>query len=399
MNKQSYGYFNGSYFTIHDGNPTYIPENADYKHSAMQSSIYDNKYCIVDAYVYNTDFITECNPQRVGYMKELLINEKVKDIFDLNEDYIVGIDYTLYDDAGKPVVSSVSSVRAIYHDAIINSDIQAENILEYRKGLIFDGSIEIRIPKKSSYGIKKLPNKTQSYTLKINKFLVSSTVGENRFNIDSDEQTNCHGRWHASCCQYNLHHTNHLLFNDYSAHFLTNAHVGTTIIDQMVVPAELQIPPEYTQVRMAEIPCEGTTFTVKIKPVESIVVNIEVVLDNSLVVYNKADIDAIIEANRHAEDNDDDEPVVIPIDNPTDPVEDPTDNPTNDNPSTDTPVTDNPSTDNTESNTETTTDTNTDTTTETNTETTTDTTTETNGTTDTVTDTNTNTDTNNTNNP
>ena len=315
MSKQNYGYFNGSYFTIHDGDITYIPENVDYRSSAIQSTIYDGKYCVVNAYAYHSDLITTCNPQRVAYMKEFLIDEKVKEIFDLNDDYIVGVEYILYDDDGKVVTSGTSSVRAIYHTAHIDSPVLPENILEYRKGMIFDGSIEVRLPIQSAYGIKKVKPKSKSYTLKISKFLVSSTIGKNFFNIDSDEQVNAHGRYHASCCQYNLHHRNHMLFNDYSSHFLTNAHRGTTMIDQIVVPAELQIPPEYTQIRMLELPCEGNEYTVKIsQPVDSILVNIEVMLDNSVMVYNKADIDAIIEANNNPDEDDDD---VIVDDNPT----------------------------------------------------------------------------------
>lgn len=308
MSKQNYGYFSGAYFTVHDGDVTYVPSEVDYKSSAIQSSIYDNKYCIVDAYAYHSDLITDCNVKRVAYMKDFLIAEDVKEIFDLNDDYIVGIDYTLFDDEGKAVTSGTSSVRAIYHTAIMNSDIQPENILEYHKGMIFDGAIEVRIPIQSAYGIKKIKNKTKSYTLKINKFLVSSTIGKNLFNIDSDEQTTAHGKWHASCCQYNLHHRNHMLFNDFSSHFLTNAHVGTTMISQMVVPAELHIPPEYHQIRMAEIEC-GNEYKVKIaQPVESIVVNIEVVIDNSAMVYNKADIDEIIENNNNPEPDVDPDP-------------------------------------------------------------------------------------------
>ena len=43
MSKQNYGYFNGAYFTVHDGDVTYVPSEVDYKSSAIQSSIYDNK--------------------------------------------------------------------------------------------------------------------------------------------------------------------------------------------------------------------------------------------------------------------------------------------------------------------------------------------------------------------
>lgn len=352
MSKQNYGYFNGAYFTVHDGDVTYVPSEVDYKSSAIQSSIYDNKYCIVDAYAYHSDLITDCNVKRVAYMKDFLIAEDVKEIFDLNDDYIVGIDYTLFDDEGKAVTSGTTSVRAIYHTAIMNSDIQPENILEYHKGMIFDGAIEVRIPIQSAYGIKKIKSKTKSYTLKINKFLVSSTIGKNLFNIDSDEQTTAHGKWHASCCQYNLHHRNHMLFNDFSSHFLTNAHVGTTMISQMVVPAELQIPPEYHQIRMAEIDC-GNEYKVKIaQPVESIVVNIEVVIDNSAMVYNKADIDEIIENNNNPEPD-------------VDPDPDPDDSNTDATPDTDHTNTD--TTTNTETNTDTTTTDTTDTSTETST--------------------------------
>lgn len=305
MNKQSYGYFNGKYFTTHESQPTYVPENVDYKSSAIQTKFYNNGHCGIESYIYHSDLITDCNTKRVAFMKDFLINEKVKEIFDLNEDYIVSVEYVMYNNEGKVISSGAASTKARYYDAIINSDIKEENILEYRKAMIFDSRFEIRIPTISSYGIKK-PYVQYPYTLKINKFTVSSTIGENKYVIESDEQTTDHGRYHASCCQYNIHHRNHMLFNDYSSHFLTNAHTGSTIIDHMVVPAELQIPPEYTEVVMSEIPCEGNGYVIKInQKVDSIFLDSEIVLDNSSVVYNKADIDAIIEINNNPVDDGD----------------------------------------------------------------------------------------------
>ena len=55
---------------------------------------------------------------------------------------------------------------------------------------------------------------------------------------------------------------------------------------------------------MCEIACEGNQYVMKFdRQVSSIRVNIEMLLDNSCVVYNKADIDAIIEANSQPEEN------------------------------------------------------------------------------------------------
>ena len=305
MSKQSYGYYGGKYYAIHDNMPIYIPENVDYKSNAIQTKFFEtDDACVIDAYMYHTDLITECNPKRVAFMKELLINEKVKEILSLNNDYVVSVDYTLYNKSGDVLSSGKTTVKSLYHDAIINSPIEEENILEYHKGMILDTALEIRIPTVSAYGIKKTYVQ-YPFTLKINKISVSSTVGENKYVIESDEQTTDHRCYHASCCQYNIHHRNHMLFNDYSSHFMTSAHVGSTIIDQMVVPAELQIPPEYTEIPMCEIPCEGNQYIMKIdQKVNSIRVNIEILLDNSCVVYNKADIDAIIESN-NKDDGDD----------------------------------------------------------------------------------------------
>ena len=305
MSKQSYGYYGGKYYAIHDNMPIYIPENVDYKSNAIQTKFFEtDDACVIDAYMYHTDLITECNPKRVAFMKELLINEKVKEILSLNNDYVVSVDYTLYNKSGDVLSSGKTTVKSLYHDAIVNSPIEEENILEYHKGMILDTALEIRIPTVPAYGIKKTYVQ-YPFTLKINKISVSSTVGENKYVIESDEQTTDHGCYHASCCQYNIHHRNHMLFNDYSSHFMTNAHVGSTIIDQMVVPAELQIPPEYTEIPMCEILCEGNQYIMKIdQKVNSIRVNIEILLDNSCVVYNKADIDAIIESN-NKDDGDD----------------------------------------------------------------------------------------------
>lgn len=309
MNKQSYGYFNGKYFTIHNGQYIHIPENVDYKSPAVQTKIYDKSHCEIDAYMYHSDLVTECNQLRTSFMKEFLINEKVKEILDLNEDYVVSMEYVLYNNDGKILSSGTSSVKSLYHDALITSDVSDSDTLEYRKAMMFDNRFEIRIPVVSSYGIKK-PYVQHPYTLKINKFTVSSTVGDNKYVIDTDEQTTDCGRYHSSSCQYELHHNGSILFNEHPLHFMTNAHTGRTLIDHMVVPAELQIPPEYTEVVMCEIPCEGSEFIIKIdQKLDRIFVNTEIVLDNSCVVYDKSVIDSIIEENnKPVEDNTDEEP-------------------------------------------------------------------------------------------
>ena len=105
-------------------------------------------------YAYHSDTLYECNSDRVIAMKELLLGEKVTKIEDVNNDYVIGVSYELYNKEGQLLKDGKTSVRAIYHTGVIGSDVAEDNTMEYRKAMLFDGKIQIEIPEISRYGIK-----------------------------------------------------------------------------------------------------------------------------------------------------------------------------------------------------------------------------------------------------
>lgn len=316
-NPQMYGWLGSSYYAIPDnGESIVIPENAEYTASAIQSKIYsDVRQCTMDIYQYASDLITDCNSKRVAFMKEYLLETGVKSIYNLNKDYIIKVSYDIYNKDGTVISSGTVSKTARVSTAMIHSGISEGNIMDYRNGLIFDTGIEIQIPKISRYGIKNACVQ-YPYTIKINSISVSTTIGDSRYVIESDTQSVSHDTYHhADHCNYHCHRPNHLHFNNFASHFLTNARVGTTIIDQMVVPAQLEIPPEYTEVQLCHIDLDDSYSVVKINDaVELINMNIEVLFDNVVSVYSKADIDAIIMVNNLPEEVPEEVPDEVPED-------------------------------------------------------------------------------------
>lgn len=306
-NSQMFGLFKDGYFAINDSQNIVVPENADYKTNAIQSHIYNNiNQCEIDAYFYYNNLITDCNSQRVAYMKDFLLEEKTKELFRVNEDYVIEVDYNLYNKDNKVIKSGSSSVKAKYCNAIINSSISDTNALEYHKGFVFDGRIEISIPPISRYGIKN-SYVQYPYVIKFNSISIKSTIGECKYIKESDTQVffdHNDPHFHADHVNYMIHGCNDLAHNNFASPFLTNAKIGTTIIDQMVVPAELNIPPEYTEVILCEIPCNNNEYTIKINDkLDLIIINIEVLLDNFNIVYDVADIENILLLNNTSDDN------------------------------------------------------------------------------------------------
>ena len=91
---------------------------------------------------------------------------------------------------------------------------------------------------------------------------------------------------------------NEITHNNYASKFLTNATIGTSIIDSMVGPAVLEAPADYTEVVVADIPCatQDNSYTVKIDgKADQIVLNVEAIVDNFNTVYDIADIKALLD--------------------------------------------------------------------------------------------------------
>jgi hypothetical protein len=327
MKNQSvlFGFFNDEYYSLCESQALIIPENVDYKTSSIQSQLYDSKNsCDVNIYRYHSDIVTECNSDRVAFMKEFLIDNKVTEISHVNQDYVVGVTYSLYNKDNKIISSGTRVVKAKFCTAIVNSPITETNMLEYRKLLILDGSLEINVPSISKYGIKNA-YKQYPYTLSIEKIVAISTIGEPGFVLDDNTESHSHGIHHGHHVDYDIHRPAHIGYNNFSSKFLTNAHVGTTIIDHMICSAELQIPPEYTKATLYDEDVSSDKYIVKIdKKIDTININLEVVLDNINEVYDVKDIEKILELNA---EEDDDVPTDVPDDGTDEPTDTPTDNP------------------------------------------------------------------------
>ena len=304
--QQMFGYFNGQYFMIDESPNIVVPEGANYKKSGIQVNKNQNNEYEVDMYCYHSDLTTERNSERVAFMKEYIINEKVKSILGVNSDFLLTADYELFNKDGKCIANGALSTLAKSCNGIILDPIDSENNLMYRRLYVFDGRIEIPIPNIAKYGIKNCYQQ-YPYTLRINSVKATTTYGTDTYMIGLDEQVahanDIDGRYHNA--QYNLYHhmcdcRNEITHNNYCSRFLSNAKIGTSIIDSMAVPVALEAPADYTEVVMADIPCatKDNSYTVKIDgKADQIVLNVEVVVDNFNTVYDIADIKNLVEAN------------------------------------------------------------------------------------------------------
>lgn len=304
--QQMFGYFNGQYFMIDESPNIVVPEGANYKKSGIQVNKNQNNEYEVDMYCYHSDLTTERNSERVAFMKEYIINEKVKSILGVNSDFLLTADYELFNKDGKCIANGALFTLAKSCNGIILDPIDSENNLMYRRLYVFDGRIEIPIPNIAKYGIKNCYQQ-YPYTLRINSVKATTTYGTDTYMIGLDERVahanDIDARYHNA--QYNLYHhmcdcRNEITHNNYCSRFLSNAKIGTSIIDSMAVPVALEAPADYTEVVMADVPCatKDNSYTVKIDgKADQIVLNVEVVVDNFNTVYDIADIKTLVEAN------------------------------------------------------------------------------------------------------
>ena len=323
MSSQVYGFLGDKYYAVNVGDHIVIPAEADYKESA-QGSVYDATSGTLDInlFEYHTDMTETCNSVRTAYMKQYLDNNDVTEIKTVNPDFTLGIKYRIYNKDGVQLQSGTRTVVATFCNGLILDPVKAGNVLEYRKALILDALIDLAIPKTSSYGIMN-PTSTQvPYTIVIDSITAMTTTGNRRYISETDGvldaiSEEC-GHHHASSAHYYHHRPDDLHFHSFAGHFVTNAHIGSTIIDSVVTSAELPTPLDADQtsedVTMTEIQLNGGNgYKVKVSgDVKTINIAIEVILDNLVVAYDKADIDAILEQNATPADEDEE-----PTDDPS----------------------------------------------------------------------------------
>ena len=205
--QQMFGYFNGQYFMIDESPNIVVPEGANYKKSGIQVNKNQNNEYEVDMYCYHSDLTTERNSERVAFMKEYIINEKVKSILGVNSDFLLTADYELFNKDGKCIANGALSTLAKSCNGIILDPIDSENNLMYRRLYVFDGRIEIPIPNIAKYGIKNCYQQ-YPYTLRINSVKATTTYGTDTYMIGLDEQV-VHANdidHHYHNAQYNLYH-------------------------------------------------------------------------------------------------------------------------------------------------------------------------------------------------
>lgn len=304
--QQMFGYFDGQYYMIDESPNIVVPEGANYKKSGIQVTKNPNNEYEVDMYCYHSDLTTDRNSERVAFMKEFIINEKIKSIVGVNTDFLLTADYELFNKDGKCIANGALSTLAKSCNGIILDPVDSENNLMYHRLYVFDGRIEIPIPNIAKYGIKNCYQQ-YPYTLRINSVKATTTYGTDTYMIGLDEQVvhanDIDHRYHNA--QYNLYHhmcdcRNEITHNNYTSRFLSNAKIGTNIIDAMAVPVTLEAPADYTEVVMADVPCatKDNSYTVKIDgKADQIVLNVEVVVDNFNTVYDIDDIKKLVEAN------------------------------------------------------------------------------------------------------
>ena len=301
---QMFGYFNGQYYMVDESANIVVPEDANYKKCGIQVSKNLNNVYDVDMYLYHSDLTTEENGERVAFMKEFIVNEKVPQIIHVNNEFLISVDYELFNKDGKCLSNGVLSTLAESCNGVILAPVDQFNHMMYRKLYVFDGRIEIPVPNISRYGIKCQYNQ-HPYTIRINSIKVTATYGNDTYMIGKDEQVvrgkDVDGKYHSA--KYTLYHhmcdcPNEITHNNYASKFLTNATIGTSIIDSMVGPAVLEAPADYTEVVVADIPCatQDNSYTVKIDgKADQIVLNVEAIVDNFNTVYDIADIKALLD--------------------------------------------------------------------------------------------------------
>lgn len=305
---QMFGLHNGKYYEVDTCNRIVIPNDLEYKENAVVTTLHkDREEAVVDAYFYHTDLVAICNSERVKFMKDFLIGEKITEIEQLGGTYILGVDYTVYNKDGKVLKSGKSEVDAQWCMPLILSDVREHNVLEYRKGIILDGRIAICIPEVSRYGIRNAINQ-HPYTIKINEVYAIASNGGYKYITEDGSQVDTPDcgcpicpphHHHEDSASYNIHHHHNGLCDvNFNSCFITNAKIGTTIIDQVVSSAKLEAPPEYEAVDLCHISLGTPQYTIKIdSKLKMIVLNLELFMDNYNEVYDKEDITKILEYN------------------------------------------------------------------------------------------------------
>lgn len=300
-NRQMFGYLQDSYYAMNDGikkgNSIVIPTYADYKSKGIMSRII-NDNCEIDIFNYHSDLVTESNSERVEYMKEFIIDNKIENIKILNDKYIISIEYELYNKNNELIKTGKVSVNSKWYNAIINNDINCKNEMLYREALIFTSMIEIQIPQISRYGIKN-EYIQYPYTIKIKSVSVSAVSGNGKYIEDDKTQyeskNDCDNCYHKSHADYYCSRHDGLCRNNYNSCFITNAHWGTTIIDSVVVPAELETPEDIDLIPLFENKIDDKDFTLKINQnINLVKINIEILFDNMNVCYDVDDIKEMI---------------------------------------------------------------------------------------------------------
>jgi hypothetical protein len=302
-----YGFFTDQYYAVKDSGYIVIPDGADYKTNAISTMIYpDIDQCEVDLYTYQSDLVAENNKDRVAFFKEYILNETPEKIEELNKDYVIGIQYALYNKDGNIISSGESSTIAKYCMALINDDVTVENDLSYRGAFVFDGRIEINVPPIAKYGIKNAAIQ-YPYTLEIKKVFVIGTIGEDSYIKEANSQVN--KGIESTSMQYFCHKPTDLSYNNFSSHFLTNAPCGSTVIDNVVVSKVLDTEKEdYVEVTMATVNLTDVKYAVKINnKLNLIAINVELLLDNYLEVYSREDINSVVEVANATDDESDNE--------------------------------------------------------------------------------------------
>ena len=327
-----YGLLGENYYEVPYANNIMIPSNMDVNTTSIQTEISDTyPTAKINIYNYFNNLTTNDNDVRVQNMKDFLKGNEVKDLYTITDGYVIGLVYELYNKNGKLIKSGQSEVSANYSGVLLFDEIKEKDLLNYRHAMIFNGDIQLNIPQTACYGIKTT-NNDYPYTIKIKKIYLLTTIGGKKYIIDTDTQvdddTHCHGCGHvhhAYDANYRCHHHDTICNPNFASCFISNAKLGTTLIDQVVTSAKLEIPEEYTEVKMCDIDCSDSSYTIKLnKKLTVITITLELLLDTFNEVYNYLNIENIIlENNDSPTIPDDSGGLIIDIIDDGEPIDDP----------------------------------------------------------------------------
>lgn len=316
--KTTYGYFADTFYEILPGDLVVMPETTDYTKFFMNSAILNAEKtdCEVNLFKYHTLLASKDNKERSYSLVENIANSKPEKIETIHNQYAMAIEYTLYSNDGQVIAWNEYTVKAYSSMGMVFSDKpKTLNDRKFRKCMVFDAVIPVKIPETFRYGIKQ-PTFSYPYTLKVNSIKVFGFKGNGELITDTEIIDNTTGI--NSVLNYNIYGDKNIISDgQFTPKFINNAKVGTTMIGQTVRPVEISGNRNIEKVVIANLSLEGNENVITLNyPLRTLNINAELILDNIIEIDVKQAITSIIDQIKGKVPED----VTQPTMNITDPV-------------------------------------------------------------------------------